>query len=288
MLKIDPFELRSIVTGSVRLDGGAMFGVVPKVLWEAVTDVDDSNRILLNTRTLLAIDRSQRRVVLVDTGCGTKWSQEKADRFAVRYDPAAIPNALADMSLSVDDVTDVVITHLHFDHNGGLTHWRDEQDGPTRPTYRNARHWVHRGQWEHAHEPTVKDRASYLREDFTVLAEEGLLELLDHDQPNRLLDGVTWFVSNGHTPCQLHPVFGSGRERLIFIGDLVPTAEHIRLGWVMAYDLYPMTTIAERETIYRRCFDEGLLLAFPHDPKHGGIALDGTVERPTVARALPL
>ncbi len=288
MLKIDPFELHSVVTGTVRLDGGAMFGVVPKVLWEAVTDVDDSNRILLNTRTLLAVDRSQGRVVLVDTGCGAKWSQGKADRFAVRYDPQAVPNALASIGLFVDDVTDVVITHLHFDHNGGLTYWYDEPDGPTRSTYPKARHWVHQRQWEHANQPTVKDRASFVREDFAVLAEEGLLHMVEGHEPDPPFDGAAWFVSNGHTPCQLHPVFGTGSQRLMFIGDLVPTVAHLRLGWVMAYDLHPMTTIAERETVYRRCLEKGLLLAFPHDPKVGGVAIGGTVERPIVARSLPL
>lgn len=286
MLKIEPFEFYSVVTGSVRLDGGAMFGVVPKVLWENVTDVDDLNRIPLKTRTLMAVDRARGRVILVDTGCGTKWSKDRADRFAVQYKPAAVPAALEAVGLSVDDVTDVVITHLHFDHNGGLTYWYDEPAGPTRPTYPQARHWVHQRQWEHANQPSVKDRASFLCEDFAVLAEEGLLRLVEGDNPSPPLDGMAWLVSNGHTPCQLHPIFGIGPERLLFVGDLVPTAAHLPLGWIMAYDLHPMTTIAEREAIYRRCLEEDLLLAFPHDPKVGGVAIDGPLERPIIARTL--
>ena len=144
MMRIDPYEVYSVVTGSIRLDGGAMFGVVPKVLWESVADVDEANRILLKTRTLLAVNRGECRVILVDTGCGTKWTPEKAGRFAIHYDEDAVPETLASMGLSANEVTDVVITHLHFDHNGGLTEWFDDPDGPTTLRYPQARHWVHR------------------------------------------------------------------------------------------------------------------------------------------------
>lgn len=288
MLKVERFEMHSVVTGSVWLDGGAMFGVVPKVLWESLTQVDELNRILLATRTLMAIDRSEDRVILTDTGCGTKWTKEKADRFGIRYDADAIPSALTASGLSVDDVTDIVITHLHFDHNGGLTCWCDEPDGPTRPTYPRARHWVHSNHWKHANQPSAKDRASFLQEDFAVLEQDGLLRFVEGDKPAPPFEGLSWLVSNGHTPYQLHPIFGSGSECLLFVGDLVPTAAHLRPSWVMAYDLHPMTTIAERESIYRRCLDEGLLLAFPHDPQSGGVAIEGTVEKPVVTRSLPL
>jgi glyoxylase-like metal-dependent hydrolase (beta-lactamase superfamily II) len=287
-LRIDPFEVYSVVTGNVRLDGGAMFGVVPKVLWEKVADVDDLNRILLNTRTLLAVDRSHRRVILVDTGCGTKWDPEQARRYAIHYEPDAIPQALEAISLSTEDVTDVVISHLHFDHNGGVTYWHDEPGGSTRLRYPQARHWVHRTHWEHANQPNAKDRASFLSEDFALLAAADALQFVEGDKPKGPFDGVEWLVSNGHTPCQLHPIFGSGSQQLLFAGDLIPTTAHLRLGWIMAYDVLPLTTINERRRIYRRCFEEGLLLAFPHDPETGGVALDGTIERPVVARRLSL
>ncbi len=288
MLRIDPFELYSVVTGTVRLDGGAMFGVVPKVLWEKVADADDLNRILLYTRTLLAIDRSHRRVILVDTGCGTKWASGQADRYAVEYDPEAIPNALKSAGLAPEDVTDIVITHLHFDHNGGLTYWFDEPGGPTRLHYPTARHWIHRGHWEYANRPHYRDRASFLSEDFLPLAEAGVLQFVEGDQPKPPFDGLEWFISHGHTVSQLLPVFGAGSGRLLFVGDLVPTVGHLRLGWVMAYDLLPLTTVDEKEALYRRCYDEGLLLSFPHDATVGGVAIDGPVDRPIVARTLEL
>jgi hypothetical protein len=134
----------------------------------------------------------------------------------------------------------------------------------------------------------VKDRASFLPEDFELLEEAGVLRLVDGDAPDPPFDGVGWFVSDGHTPGQLHPIFGVGPQRLLFVGDLMPTMAHLRLAWVMAYDMQPLATVAEKEAIFRRCFDEGLLLAFPHDPEVGGVELDGTVERPIVARPLLL
>jgi len=288
MMTIGRFDVRSVVTGTMRLDGGAMFGVVPKVLWEKVADVDARNRIRLCTRTLLAVNRSDRRVILVDTGCGTKWTPEKADRFAISYDETAIPSALAAQGLSVDDVTDVVITHLHFDHNGGLTDWEDDPDGPTRLRYPCARHWVHRGHWEHAHRPHLRDQASFFQEDFLALADAGVIEWVEGDEPAPAFDGLSWIVTHGHTPYQLHPLIGTGPAQLLFAGDTVPTVAHLRAGWVMAYDMEPVRTIHEKQAMYRRCFEEGALLAFPHDPAHGGAAIDGSPERPIVAHVLPL
>ena len=288
MLEIEPFELVSVVTGTIRLDGGAMFGVVPKVMWQESTDVDDLNRILLATRTLLAIDRQSDRVILVDTGCGTKWAADEAERYAISYDPKAIPNALSAAGLSVDSVTDIVVTHLHFDHNGGLTDWFDDPDGPTALRFPKARHWIHHKHWEYANHPGVKDRASFLDRDFAALADAGVLNFVDGDSPDAPFDGLTWHISHGHTPYQLHPVFGTGSPQLLFVGDLAPTVAHLRVGWVMAYDLQPVVTIKEKESVFGRCLDEGLLLAFPHDPKIGGVVIDGTVRRPIVAQTLDL
>lgn len=286
MIRIEPFELYSVVTGTIRLDGGAMFGVVPKVLWEKVVDGDDLNRIALATRTLLAIDRARERVILVDTGCGTKWAPEQLKRYAISYDPEAITRALEQVGLAPDAVTDVVVTHLHFDHNGGLTDWFDDPHGPVKLRYPRARHWIHRDHWQHACQPDRKDRASFLTQDFLALADADVLQFVDGDQPPPPFEGVEWLVAHGHTPAQLLPIFGTGDQRLLFVGDLVPTIAHLRLTWGMAYDRQPVTTIAEKEAVFRRCFDSGLLLAFPHDPTIGGVSIDGTVDRPIVASTL--
>ncbi|RME36611.1 MAG: MBL fold metallo-hydrolase [Planctomycetota bacterium] len=288
MLTIGRFEVCSVVTGSIRLDGGAMFGVVPKVLWEKVSDVDEHNRILLATRTLLAVDRAARRVILVDTGCGRKWTPEQAERYAIRYDREAIPNALARFDLTEENVTDVVVTHLHFDHNGGLTDWYDDPGGRTILRYPHARHWIHRKHWEHACTPHLKDRASFLKEDFEALEPAGVLQFVEGEEPPPPFEGLSWWVSHGHTPYQLHPILEGNGKRLIFIGDIAPTVAHLRRAWVMAYDVQPMRTIDEKGFLFGRAIEEGWSVAFPHDPEVGGVVLDGTVDRPIVARTLDL
>ncbi len=288
MLKIGPYEIYSVINGYVRLDGGAMFGVVPKVLWQDICDVDDQNRILLSTRTLIAVNKSDQRVILVDTGCGTKWLPKAAERFGIQYNPDAISEALQPLGFTTDDVTDIVITHLHFDHNGGLTQWYDDPGGKTELRYPQARHWIHKKHLEHAGNPHPKDRASFLEEDFKILTDSKNLEVVEGDDPTGPFDGLSWFVSHGHTPYQLHPVFSGGNDQLLFVGDLVPTMNHLRQGWVMAYDVSPMTTIDEKAKVYQRCFEQGLMLAFPHDPRVGGVTIDGTIQRPIVVKKLDL
>ncbi|MBI4719586.1 MAG: MBL fold metallo-hydrolase [Planctomycetes bacterium] len=286
MVVVEPFEIYNVVTGTFRLDGGAMFGVVPKVLWEKAADVDAENRILLATRTLLAVNRRARRVVLVDTGCGTKWSQAAASRFAIRHDREAVSRALADAHLTPADVTDVFVTHLHFDHNGGLTEWDDEPGGPTRLLYPKARHWLHRRQWDHAHDPTPRDRASYLPEDYEALAAAAVINFVEGDEPPPPFEGVRWMLSHGHTPYQLHPLFGGAAGTLLWTGDVIPTVSHLRPAWVMAYDLYPLTTMSEKQEFSRRAIDEGTWLALPHDPAVGAAAIGGSVDRPIVERTV--
>jgi glyoxylase-like metal-dependent hydrolase (beta-lactamase superfamily II) len=251
-------------------------------------DVDDQNRILLATRTLLVVDRKQERVIIADTGNGPKWSKEKAERFAIRHDPEAISRSLAAIGLRTEDVTDVVVTHLHFDHNGGLTRWFDDPGGRVTLCFPHARHWIHKTHWEHAQHPHLKDRASFLPEDFAALGEAGVLEFVDGENPLSTIPGIEWFVSHGHTPFHLHPIVTDGDQRLLFVGDLAPTVAHLRLAWVMAYDLFPLTTITEKQFIFRNAIENGWLLAFAHDPNVPGVSLSGTVDRPIVVHALEL
>jgi len=288
MLRVGRWEIRSVVNGTIRLDGGAMFGVVPKVLWAPRVDVDDQNRILLATRTLLAIDRGSQRVLLVDTGCGSKWSQDKAARYGIQVDLNAIPEALAEAGFSESDVTDVVVSHLHFDHNGGLTDWVDEPGGPTQLHYPQARHWIHKGHLDRATAPHKKDRPSFLQEDFSALSDSGVVCFADGDEHTARPDGLRWFVSHGHTPYQLHPIFEGDNAQLLFAGDIVPTSAHLGTGWVMAYDVEPMRTIEEKQALYARCLREGTLLALPHDSLIGGIALAGDANHPKIGRTLEL
>lgn len=287
-MRMGSFEVYSVETGRFRLDGGAMFGVVPKALWNNAVDCDAENRIFLTTRTLLIVQRDERRVILVDTGCGAKWSAENAARFAIEHDGNAIKLALSSLGFGPEDVTDVVVTHLHFDHNGGLSNWFDDPGGRTVLNFPRAAHWIHEKQWDHTHKPTPKDRASYLKEDFAALEENQLLRLVTGDAPPPLMPGVEWRLSHGHTPYQLLVNVGEGREKVAFTGDAIPTSAHLRAGWVMAYDLYPLTTMEEKQSLARRAIEDGWLVAFPHDPKLAAVDLGGTPERPIISRTVTL
>jgi len=288
MIRVGKYEVSSVVTGHCRLDGGAMFGVVPKVLWQKTEDVDDLNRILLAMRTLVAVDRENGLVILVDTGAGNKWSQDEADRYAVASYPDALPNALEAMGFGETDVTDVVITHAHFDHCGGLTEWEGEPGGDTRVRFDRARHWIHEKHWDQANTPTERDRASFLKRDFEALARSGLLEKVNGDNPEPPFEGVRWVLSHGHTPYLLLPLFEDSQHPLLFTGDMIPTSSHLRPPWVMAYDLFPLTTLDEKKRVIQQCMEEGLFLAFPHDRNIGGASLAGTQKKIKVEQALDL
>lgn len=286
MLTLGRYQVRSVLTGRFRLDGGAMFGVVPKVLWNKASPADDENRIALATRTLLLVDKSAGRIVIADTGCGTKWKPEEARRFAIEHDGEAITRALAEAQACERDVTDVFVTHLHFDHNGGLTDFVDETRTKTAPRYPNAVHWIHRRQWEHANAPTAKDRASYFSVDYQAVADAGLFRFVEGEECPSPLPDVKWFLSKGHTPYQLLPMVGGDGRVVIFTGDAIPTSAHLRVPWVMAYDLYPLTTMAEKEIMLKKAIEEGALLAFPHDPQIGIASISGSVDRPVIKEVI--
>jgi len=294
MLEVGPWRIQSIVNGHVRLDGGAMFGVVPRVLWEKVAPPDELNRILLATRTLLAVHQPTSRIVLVDTGTGSKWAADQAERYGVESKPEAIDAALQGIGATADDVTDVIATHLHFDHCGGMTLWAEKpQDpsdavAPTQLRFAKARHWVQARHWEHAQKPTLRDRASFFAADFAELKGSRVLERVN-DGVDSVIDDLSWEVSNGHTPGQLLPKFKGGMQShdLLFIGDLCPTSAHLPPAWVMAYDLEPLTTLNERLAAYEGIKSQKSLVAFPHDPQAGVVSLTfDKKNRPQVADVL--
>jgi glyoxylase-like metal-dependent hydrolase (beta-lactamase superfamily II) len=250
--------------------------------------VDESNRILMALRALVAVDADAGRVVLVDTGAGSKWPENEAARFAIEDDTDAIPRALAPLGLGVSDVTDIVATHLHFDHCGGMTEWEGEPGGATRHRFPNATIWVHEGQWKHANAPTRKDRASYLARDLRGLEEGRRLRLVRGDEPAPDLPGIVWRLSHGHTPYQLLPLFEDPEAPVLFVGDMMPTTSHLRPAWVMAYDLHPLTTIDERLRLYDECASSGLRVAFCHDRALGGATLHFPSGKPAVKEPLDL
>jgi len=257
-MKIGNYELFAIETGQFALDGGAMFGVVPKVLWSKTNPADDRNRITLMMRALLIV--SDGRKILVDTGAGTKLPAKFQEIYGIDNSQYSLVNSLRRYQVDVSDVTDVIITHLHFDHTGGAT---TLENGVVKPTFPNAIYYIQRKQFEWGLNPSERDKASFFAENFLPLQEAKQLQILEGEC--ELFPGISLIVVNGHTPSQ-QLVKISGETTLVYCADLIPTSSHIPIPYVMGYDLYPLTTIEEKKKLLTQAEKEQWILYFEHDP----------------------
>jgi len=249
------------------LDGGAMFGVIPKPLWTRTNPADENNRIRLATRCLVLEDGD--RTVLVDAGMGDKWSQKLAGIYAVDHpDGRHLRQSLRAAGVDPDAITDVLITHLHFDHVGGLT--RRGDDGNLVSTFPDATHWVQRENWVWAHHPTRRDAGSYRRENFELLAtpDGPRLELVDG--VSKLFDDAVEVIpTRGHTPGLQMVRFRASGETIIYVSDIMPTLGHLQLPYVMGYDVYPLTTVREKHEVLENALTNDWIVALEHDPEQG-------------------
>jgi methylmalonyl-CoA epimerase len=251
-------ELISVSDGFLSLDGGAMFGVVPRTLWESRLPPDDRHRIPLGMRPLLV---RGEQTVLIDAGCGDKMDAKSAEIYGL--DRAYhLDHALADAGLSAEDIDLVVASHLHFDHVGGFT--ARTADGRLVPRFPRARYVAHRQEWDDATHPHERNRASYLAENFVPLQEAGVLTLVDDDAA--IMPGVRYRRSGGHTAHHQVVMIESGGRTAVFAADMYPTAVHIPDPWVMGYDLYPMDTLAFKRAFAREAIEREYLIFFEHDP----------------------
>jgi glyoxylase-like metal-dependent hydrolase (beta-lactamase superfamily II) len=258
-MKLGAFEIYPISDGRFRLDGGAMFGVVPKVLWEKCCASDDLNRISLSLTALLI--RANDKNILVDTGLGPKGDEKFERMFAVERTPT-IFESLKRLGLGPDDIDLVINTHLHFDHAGGNT--IREEDGRVRPAFPKARYVIQRGEFEDASRANERTRASYRAENFTPIAHIDQWEFLHGD--TELVPGVTAVVTAGHTRCHQSVKIESEGQAAFFLGDLIPTVSHLPLPYIMGYDLFPIQTLETKRWVLDRAFEERWLLLFEHDP----------------------
>jgi glyoxylase-like metal-dependent hydrolase (beta-lactamase superfamily II) len=259
-MKIGEFELFSIVTSEFRLDGGAMFGIIPKPLWERKAPPDDRNRIKMVTRSLLLV--SDNRRILVDTGNGNKWQEKFREIYEIDTSVKNLDSSLARVGLGTDDITDVLCTHLHFDHAGGNTKLKGTKIVPTFP---NADYWIQNENWILANSPNEKDQGSFMKADWAVLAENKMVNLVDGKEA--FIPGIEIILTYGHTTGQMHPLISDESKTLLYCGDLIPMTAHIPLPWVMAYDIQPVVTIHEKKQHLSRAVDENWILFFEHDPE---------------------
>ena len=259
-MKIGPYEVLPIETGRFALDGGAMFGVVPWVFWTKTNPPDERRRITLAARCLLI--RGNGKVILVDDGNGTKFSEKLKDIYRLDNSQSDLISSLALHGVAPGDVTDVILTHLHFDHAGGST---KVENGKLVPTFPRARYYVQKAHWELAKKPTEKDRGSFMRDDYEPLMEHGVLEFVEGEI--ELFPGIKMLVCNGHTTAQQLPKISDGKTSLLFCCDLFPTISHLPLPYVMAYDVRPLVTIEEKKKVLARAYEERWKLFLEHDPE---------------------
>ncbi len=251
-------ELISLFDGFLRLDGGAMFGVVPKSLWAKQTTADEKNRILLGMRPLVV---RGARTMLIDAGLGGKEDRKFHEIYGVDRS-RNLDHTLAEAGLTREDIDIVLATHLHFDHAGGFTE-RDAA-GRVRPVFPRAQYVVRRGEWEDAQHANERNRASYLADSFLPLAEAGVLQLVDDDQT--IMPGVKVRRTGGHTMHHQMAIIESGGKTAAFVADLVPTTAHLAEPWIMGFDLYPMDTLASKKAFYKEALEKDMLVFFEHDP----------------------
>jgi glyoxylase-like metal-dependent hydrolase (beta-lactamase superfamily II) len=257
-MTLGDFELTPLSDGSFRLDGGAMFGVVPKPLWERRAPADDRNRISLGLRPLLV--RGRGRTVIIDAGIGDKMTAKDLEIYGVDR-TRHLGHALADAGVSADDITDVIASHLHFDHAGGFTALVDDK---LVPRFANARYHIRKAEWDDAIHPHERNRASYLAENFVPLVEADVVDFIEED--GEVLPGISVWRTGGHTMYhQLVRIDADGRTA-VFAADLMPTTAHVDAPWIMGYDLYPMDTLFYKKQFLAHAIAGEYVIFFEHDP----------------------
>jgi glyoxylase-like metal-dependent hydrolase (beta-lactamase superfamily II) len=257
-MKLGDLEIHFLNDGYFRLDGGAMFGVIPRPLWERKMPPDERNRVRLGMNSLLV--RSAGKWIVIETGAGDKWDAKRRDIFGFEGEPR-LPDKIVARGVRLEDVSLVINTHLHFDHCGWNTRGVGDKIVPTFP---NARYVVQRGELEHARQPNDRDRASYISENVEPVAATGQWWLLESDR--EVAPGVELIRVPGHTADMQCVKLSGGGKTAFFFADLVPTTAHLPYPWIMGYDLYPMTTLENKKIWIPQVAREGWLGLFGHDP----------------------
>lgn len=239
-----------------------MFGTVPKTLWQKCLPPDDLNRVRLSMRSLLL--ESDTHVILVDCGLGDKGDQKFRSVFAVDQNTESLEKSLAKANKKVDDITDVIITHLHFDHAGGIS--RLDANGKYAATFPNARYHIQQKNFALATSPNPREKASYLPEIYQDIEKDRWV--FHNGDKDAALPGLDLMVSKGHTEAQQHPIVDTEYGTVFYAGDLIPTIHHIRLPWIMGYDVRPLDLLDEKQALLKKAFEQKWIIFFEHDPSN--------------------
>jgi glyoxylase-like metal-dependent hydrolase (beta-lactamase superfamily II) len=251
-------EIYKIETGNLMIDGGAMFGVVPKSLWEEKYPANEKNLCNLSMRSLLIV--TEGRKILIDTGVGNK-QDEKFFGYYYLNGNHSLKGSLKQTGSTPDDITDVILTHLHFDHCGGAVEYNENNE--LKPAFKNARYWISSQQWEWANNPNHREKASFLKENFIPIKESGQLEIIDSDF--ELVPGIELRLYDGHTEGQIIPFIRYNNKTIVYVADLIPTSAHIPLSWICGFDTKPLVSLEEKKEFLEKALEKGYTLFFEHD-----------------------
>ncbi|PZD79152.1 MBL fold metallo-hydrolase [Mesonia sp. K7] len=267
-------QLYPIEAGNFKLDGGAMFGVVPKTLWTKTNPADQNNMIDIAARCLLI--ENGNKLTLIDTGLGNKQS-DKFFSYYHRWGDFSLEKSLKEKGFHPDDITDVFMTHLHFDHCGGCVKWNTDKTG-YQTTFKNATYWTNKEHWEWAINPNDREKASFLKENLLPMQESGQLKFLEKNVTFQHYDSLMFDVLfvDGHTEKQMIPHINYQGKTLVFMGDLLPTAGHVPLPYVMGYDTRPLLTLKEKKTFLEKAAEENYYLFLEHDAHNQIITVKNT------------
>ncbi|PKH50037.1 MBL fold metallo-hydrolase [Tenacibaculum sp. Bg11-29] len=252
-------QIYPIETGNFKLDGGAMFGVVPKSIWQKTNPADDKNMISMGMRCMLIEEGD--KLTLIDTGVGNKQS-DKFFGYYYMFGDFSLDTSLAKYGFHRDDITDVFLTHLHFDHCGGVIKWNKDKTGYM-PAFKNAKVWSNENHWNWAVAPNAREKASFLKENIQPIKENGQLNFIDKNIQNQV--GFDVLLMDGHTEKQMLPKINYQGKTIVFMADLLPTAGHIPLPYVMGYDTRPLLTLEEKRIFLNEAADNDFYLFLEHD-----------------------
>lgn len=268
-------QLYPVEAGNFKLDGGAMFGVVPKSLWNRTNPADSNNMIDIAARCLLIEDGN--RLILIDTGMGNKQS-DKFFGYYFLWGDDSIDNSLKKYGFHRDDITDVFMTHLHFDHCGGSVQWNKDRTG-YEPAFKNAHFWSNKDHWKWATQPNNREKASFLKENILPMEESGQLKFTSIPNQELLKNtelGFDIFFANGHTDKQMIPLIHYQGKTIAFMADLLPTAGHLPIPFVMGYDTRPLLTLDEKEKFLNLAAEKNFYLFLEHDAHNQIITVEQT------------